>query len=249
MKLEDFIVYSDTLLIDALKKIDKNTKGFVCIVDSKYILKGVLTDGDIRRELIENGNLYQPIPKFISVKYEFLYEDESFDFIVEKFKNDKIIFLPIISREGMLVNVLTKKQLHELLIQGRILDLKMDFENYNEAKAFEIHNRPWGFYKTVILSEFVQVKILQVFSCQELSLQFHNKREEHWVVVKGKGKMTIGDSIREISEGSYIFIPKGCKHRVKNISETEPLIISEVQLGDYFGEDDIIRIEDIYKRI
>lgn len=248
MQLEKFTVNIEDNLLEALIKIENNNKGFICVVDDLMQLKGTITDGDIRRELIKNKNLNVKIKDFLSGKFEFLNVGEKFEVIVEKFKQNKIMFLPVIDNKNILQNILTKKQLHEILLQGEILSLSMDFEQYDNNEIFEIYYRPWGFYKTVVLSEFVQMKVLQVFPHQMLSLQYHKHREEHWIVVKGSGQMTIGESVKEIKEGSYIFIPKGCMHRVKNVSEQNPLIIAEVQLGDYFGEDDIIRIEDSYGR-
>lgn len=249
MGLNKYIVHSNELIVDALKKIDLNNSGFICVVNEAGQLQGILTDGDIRRELITSGNLNKVLEGFIADSFEYLLEDEDFDAIVKKFNNSKISFLPIVDQNMFLKNVLTKKQFHELLLEGQQLNLNSNFEKFNQQQFYEIFSRPWGFYKTVFLSEFVQQKILHVFPNQQLSLQYHNYREEHWVIVKGTATLTIGESIKELTAGSYIFIPKGCVHRVKNPSESEPLIISEVQLGTYFGEDDIIRIEDNYGRV
>lgn len=82
-----------------------------------------------------------------------------------------------------------------------------------------------------------------------LSLQEHKRREEHWVIINGEGRVTLGDSVKNVHAGDFIYIPKGCKHRLENPSGSEYLMVAEVQLGDYFGEDDIIRYEDIYGRV
>ena len=82
---------------------------------------------------------------------------------------------------------------------------------------------------------------------QKLSLQFHHKRAEHWVVTKGKAIVQIGDEEFETGPGDYRYIPLGEKHRLMNIGEIN-LELIEVQLGDYLGEDDIVRIEDSYGR-
>ena len=126
----------------------------------------------------------------------------------------------------------------------------LDFSEMDKKElVYEIYNRPWGYFKTVLLSDFAQAKILCVYPKGKLSLQEHKFREEHWVIIKGNGRMTIGDSQKLLNEGDYIYIPKGCKHTIENISDNNNLYISEVQLGTYFGEDDIIRYEDIYNRI
>lgn len=114
---------------------------------------------------------------------------------------------------------------------------------------FEVFPRPWGFYKSTLLAEHVQSKIITVFPKGELSLQKHKKREEHWIIIKGEGKIILEDSILKVEQGRYVYIPKGCKHKLINSSLKENLILAEVQLGTYFGEDDIIRYEDKYGRI
>lgn len=235
-------------ILEAIRKIEENKSGFVLVIDEGKLV-GTLTDGDIRRALLNQFKLSDRVAQIIKSDFEFLKVTDSFDKIVNKFKSNKIQYLPIIDEANKLLNVLTKEQLHVILLEGKKLDLQMDFSQFNGYTiSYEIYNRPWGYYKTVFLSEYVQAKIIHVDPLQQLSLQYHKRREEHWVIVKGQGEMTIGESHRKLSAGSYIFIPKGCVHRIKNTSENESLVISEVQLGEYFGEDDIIRIEDDYGR-
>jgi mannose-1-phosphate guanylyltransferase/mannose-6-phosphate isomerase len=114
---------------------------------------------------------------------------------------------------------------------------------------YEIFERPWGFYKTTILNDFYQSKVLEIHPKCSISLQEHRQREEHWIVVNGEGNVQIGESILPVHGGSSLFIPKGCRHRMTNTSATENLIIIEVQRGQYFGEDDIIRFDDEYGRV
>jgi mannose-6-phosphate isomerase-like protein (cupin superfamily) len=80
-----------------------------------------------------------------------------------------------------------------------------------------------------------------------LSLQKHNKRAEHWVVVRGNAEVTIGDKQSTVRENESVYIPMGSVHRLANKGAT-PLELIEVQTGTYFGEDDIVRLDDIYKR-
>lgn len=250
MKLDELIIVKNKTIIDAMRLIENNRKRFVIVVDENNVLFGTLTDGDIRRALINNYQLNDLIAEVAQKSYQKLNVQTPFQEVILKFKQNNLDFLPIVDNDNKVINVLTKEQLHELLLQSHSLDLSRDFRIYdNKTAVHEIYDRPWGFYKTVFLSEFAQAKVLHVLPEQRLSLQYHEKREEHWIIVKGQGKMTIGESVREMTEGSYIFIPKGCKHRIENTSFNTPLIISEIQLGTYFGEDDIIRIEDIYGRI
>ncbi|OEF97736.1 hypothetical protein BHF68_14050 [Desulfuribacillus alkaliarsenatis] len=118
-----------------------------------------------------------------------------------------------------------------------------------EMIEHEIYDKPWGFFKTTFLNPYSRAKIIKINPLGELSLQEHSRREEHWVIIKGTGELIIGDSKKVMQAGDYIFIPKQCKHKITNISSTEPLMISEIQLGEYFGEDDIIRYDDKYGRV
>ena len=108
-------------------------------------------------------------------------------------------------------------------------------------------HRPWGTYATLRREDGYQVKRITVEPGQKLSLQFHRKRAEHWVVIQGKAIVQIGDEEFETGPGEYRYIPLGEKHRLTNIGETE-LVLIEVQVGIYLGEDDIVRLDDDYGR-
>lgn len=108
--------------------------------------------------------------------------------------------------------------------------------------------RPWGSFTVLEKEQGFQVKKIVVDAGQRLSLQLHEHRDEHWVVVQGEGVVTIGESRIVVKKSERVFIPKKTKHRVENTQE-EPLIFIEVQLGDYLEEDDIVRLEDDYGRL
>ncbi|POR47544.1 mannose-1-phosphate guanylyltransferase/mannose-6-phosphate isomerase [Bosea psychrotolerans] len=110
----------------------------------------------------------------------------------------------------------------------------------------EIH-RPWGKYLSIDLDRRHQVKRITVKPGGVLSLQKHHHRAEHWVVVRGTAEVTRDDETIIVHENESIYLPIGCVHRMANPGRI-PLDIIEVQVGSYLGEDDIIRIEDIYKR-
>ena len=109
-------------------------------------------------------------------------------------------------------------------------------------------NKPWGYYHILDLQEGFQVKKIFVNPKAKLSLQSHKHRSEHWVVVKGKARVTKNNKIYHLKKNESMDIPKGAKHRIENTGN-DKLIFIEVQTGTYFGEDDIIRIEDDYNRI
>ena len=92
------------------------------------------------------------------------------------------------------------------------------------------------------------MKKIHVFPNAMLSLQKHQFRSEHWIIVEGVANVTIGKKVNVVKSGESVFVPKGELHRLHNPSEI-PMVLIEVQIGTYFGEDDIIRLEDIYDRI
>ena len=107
--------------------------------------------------------------------------------------------------------------------------------------------RPWGSYDSLDSGERYQVKRLSVNPGGVLSLQLHNKRAEHWVVVSGTARITCDDRVFDLKENESTYIPLGAKHRIENPG-TQQLHIIEVQSGSYLGEDDIVRFEDNYGR-
>ena len=107
--------------------------------------------------------------------------------------------------------------------------------------------RPWGHYDSVHSGERFQVKHIIVNPGQQLSLQSHRHRAEHWIVVRGTARVTRGEETFTLSENESTYIPKGTQHRLENPGES-PLELIEVQSGDYLGEDDITRYEDVYGR-
>ncbi len=136
--------------------------------------------------------------------------------------------------------------------KGRGQDVKKVVDYLKENKMPEVeHNmivhRPWGKYEVLIDDPEHKVKKITVYPKGKLSLQHHNRRAEHWVVIQGIAKITNGEKEIELGKNESTFIPVGNKHRLENPGETN-LELIEVQTGDYFGEDDIIRHEDIYKR-
>jgi len=117
----------------------------------------------------------------------------------------------------------------------------------NEATEHKRIYRPWGYYQGVDGGGRYQVKRIVVKPDGKLSLQKHFHRAEHWVVVKGTAEVTIGDQIRIVHENESAYIPIGSIHRLANPGKI-PLELIEVQVGSYLGEDDIVRLEDVYRR-
>ncbi|WP_414473408.1 mannose-1-phosphate guanylyltransferase/mannose-6-phosphate isomerase [Microvirga sp. M2] len=117
-----------------------------------------------------------------------------------------------------------------------------------EASLHRKVRRPWGSYECLKLGDCFQVKHIVVDVAGRLSLQYHHHRSEHWTVVSGTARVTVGDKVSIMTANESVYIPKGDVHRLENIGDSE-LHLIEVQCGTYLGEDDIVRLEDQYDRI
>ena len=116
-----------------------------------------------------------------------------------------------------------------------------------ENKREEDH-RPWGFYVVLSDEHDHKVKRIVVYPGKRLSLQRHSHRSEHWHVVNGEALVSLNDRQIPLKKGESVDIPVGSAHRIENTG-TEDLVFIEIQRGDYFGEDDIERLEDDFGRI
>ena len=114
-------------------------------------------------------------------------------------------------------------------------------------KQREEDHRPWGYYKVLDDSSDCKVKRIVVFPGKRLSLQRHKRRDEHWFVLEGNARITLDEKMVDLISGKCVDIKRGVLHRVENIGQ-ENLSFIEVQTGDYFGEDDIERVEDDFGR-
>ena len=108
--------------------------------------------------------------------------------------------------------------------------------------------RPWGSFTVLDDSDYYKVKRIEVLPGKRLSYQRHSRRAEHWFVVRGTAKVTLNDAEILVHTGGTIDIATGDAHRVENPDETELLVFIETQTGDYFGEDDIVRLDDDFGR-
>lgn len=114
-------------------------------------------------------------------------------------------------------------------------------ENYKEQ-------RPWGNFENLLDNDKCKVKRIIIKPDQAPSYQYHFKRSEVWVIVEGSGTLKLNDETTQVKVGDVIRVPVEAKHQIKNTGEVD-LIFIEIQLGSYFGEDDIVRLEDNYGRV
>ncbi|RAI35929.1 mannose-1-phosphate guanylyltransferase/mannose-6-phosphate isomerase [Rhodoplanes serenus] len=124
---------------------------------------------------------------------------------------------------------------------------RLKAERRNEATEHRLCHRPWGHYDSLDRGARYQVKRIVVSPGAQLSLQRHYHRAEHWVVVRGTAEVTTGDNNAIVHENESVFIPIGAVHRLANPGKI-PLELIEVQTGSYLGEDDIVRLDDVYRR-
>ena len=136
--------------------------------------------------------------------------------------------------------------------KDRVQDVKAVVDALNAAGRTEhlSHRkvyRPWGSYDSIGVGPRFQVKRIVVKPGAALSLQKHAHRAEHWIVVSGVAEVTCDDRVFDVHENQSTYIPLGAVHRLRNRG-TEPVELIEVQSGSYLGEDDIVRLEDVYGR-
>jgi mannose-1-phosphate guanylyltransferase / mannose-6-phosphate isomerase len=129
----------------------------------------------------------------------------------------------------------------------RLVQKLKDVASTVTEEHLKVH-RPWGSYHAIDRGERFQVKRIVVRQGGRLSLQLHHHRAEHWIIVRGTARVTIGDETRTLHENESIYIPIGARHRLENPGKID-LELIEVQTGSYLGEDDIVRIEDDYRRL
>lgn len=152
--------------------------------------------------------------------------------------NDAIV---VDSDDALLVAKRGKSQMIKDVVSA------LEAQGRREADSHREEIRPWGSFRELFVGQNFKVKHIVVNPSCKLSLQRHNHRSEHWVIVKGKARVTVGERLLELKEDQYVYIPKGVLHRVESFSN-EALEIIEVQYGDYLAEDDIERLEDDYGR-
>jgi mannose-1-phosphate guanylyltransferase/mannose-6-phosphate isomerase len=124
---------------------------------------------------------------------------------------------------------------------------RLKAQGHPEATEHRRNYRPWGYYQSIDQGSRYQVKRIVVRPSGCLSLQKHRHRAEHWVVVRGAAEVTLNGKIEHVHENESIYLPIGSTHRLANLGKID-LELIEVQTGSYFGEDDIVRIDDVYDR-
>ncbi|MCF4098418.1 mannose-1-phosphate guanylyltransferase/mannose-6-phosphate isomerase [Maritalea mediterranea] len=149
----------------------------------------------------------------------------------------------VVSEDAVFVGNLNEAQ----RVGDIVKRLKSQQETQPLTETHKTSYRPWGGYSSLVMGDRFQVKRLFVKPGKQLSLQKHHHRSEHWVVVTGTAEVTVGDKVQLLGENQSVYIPQGEVHRLANPGKIL-LELIEVQTGAYFGEDDIIRLEDEFGR-
>lgn len=219
------------------------------------------TTNFIEKKTIPYNGHWNDIGSFSSL-YDELDKDENNNIISGDIKIIKTTNCYIESEDRLIStigvnNLIIIDTLDALLIcnKDHTQDVKKIVDYLKETKREEayLHKtviRPWGFYKNIEGNDIngFKVKKIVVLPGKRLSLQSHNLRSEHWVIVKGSAKVTLGREIFYLNKDDYIYIPIKTLHRIENVGESL-LEFTETQVGDYLGEDDIIRYQDDFGRL
>ncbi len=224
MKIDKYLINKNETIKSALKKIDGNHLGIIFIEDDNKVV-GVATDGDIRRFMLKENNLDSVIYGCMNKDFFYLNDSDVTNNLILESLNDRIKVIPVLNAKRNLVSVVSDK-----------------------VTSWEttVH-KPWGYYNTLINNKEFLVKKIVIFPKQSISLQIHNFRSEHWIVLEGTATILINKNEFTLKKSESTYVPQKTEHKVTNNTD-EPLIILETQLGTKLSENDIIRIEDQYNR-
>ena len=145
-------------------------------------------------------------------------------------------------------NIIIDKTTATIINHDNLLLKRLDDFSINNSVVFS----PWGWYQTLVIAKTYHVKQIRIDQGQRLSLQKHVYRSEYWIIIKGTALVTCGSATTKLTAGNSTFITAGQVHRIANHitnPDNAELIVLEIQIGKYFGEDDIIRLADDYGRI
>jgi mannose-1-phosphate guanylyltransferase/mannose-1-phosphate guanylyltransferase/mannose-6-phosphate isomerase len=190
---------------------------------------------------------WEEIGKLLPEKLEQVIEEEAQDCFV--FPQDHKVYgligvkdlVVVDTPDALLISAKGKSQLAKNVVA------RLQEKNRLQATDHLYEFRPWGKYEILSDRDDFKAKVTTVEAGQRLSYQSHDRRSEHWIVLSGSGEVTVNDQVRTVRAGDYIHIPLKAKHRM-SAGHGGPLVFFEVQTGDYFGEDDIVRYQDDYRR-
>jgi mannose-1-phosphate guanylyltransferase / mannose-6-phosphate isomerase len=184
----------------------------------------------------ENGNAAQGKAIFVDSKNNFVFGRER---LIAAVGLDNLIIVD--TPDALLVSAKGNSQAVKKVVDS------LNKDKDERATYHSTVHRPWGTYTVIEEGPDYKIKRIVVNPGGKLSLQMHHHRNEHWVVITGKAEIVNGDKVLHLNANESTYIPKETQHRLTNLGDT-PLVIIEAQVGDYLGEDDIVRFEDQYGR-
>jgi len=243
------LIADGATLFDALGQVHRNHGGSLIAVDDAGRPVGVIDEALLREGLLRARSMDAPVSALDLSAGEAVRLDTPFDEVVTTVLGGRRALIPILDGRDRVVNAFTREQLHQLLVEDLPWDPRRDFTALRaDAQPPDAVFRPWGFYRSLLTTEFSQTKIISLAPGQEISRQLHFHREEYWTVIRGQGSFRLDDERFLVEKGFTVRIPKEAVHWIRNTQPEGALILMEVQLGDYFGEDDIVRLSDKYHR-
>lgn len=267
--LKEMELYLSENYLYSLSSMEKSTKSFDFIQPEKEIF-AKCTDISIDYGILERSSnvdvyildiTWHDLGTWRSV-YEYFNKDENNnvvigDHITSSKTKDCLVYANcdknVVLHNVQNLSVIATEDAVLVVDKNSTADVKKIYQNFQVQnndiiKTSKQNYRPWGFYKNLLVSENYRVKIISLKPYAKISLQYHYKRAEHWVITKGVAHVTKGRSQFILNQDESVYIPKKEIHMIENKSDSV-LTFIEVQVGSYVGEDDIVRLEDAYGRV
>ncbi len=243
-----YLLFEENTIEDAMQVIESMPGGFAIVTDHQGRLSSFLDRTRLHQLLRQLRRMETPLG-FAREKRRptpalsiFATREET----TELFMQNPIDHLPVLDTRDRVVNCISKTGFFQFLCEDLPWDTMGNFLEHDRTPPEPVH-RPWGFFRSLLNTDFCHTKILSLEPGQELSLQKHLHREEHWTIVRGSGLFRLEDTFIPVKAGDTLHIPRVTVHWLKNTG-TVSLMLVEVQLGDAFDESDIIRLSDRYGR-
>lgn len=235
------LLFESATIRDCLHSFEQKKIGVVFIVDHNEKFIGLISEGDVRRLLLGGLSLDMQIVQHLTREPSVLTPPFLLVNANVLFSKPGVTVIPLLNIENKVTGFITKADFLGSFINNTADKLLSGYRSPDSE--LEVVARKWGFYFSVYKSINCHAKVLHILPGKAISLQYHHRREEHWIIMNGVAKITIGSIERTASSGDYAFIPKQEIHKLENIGG-ETLLVHELQRGDYFGEDDIVRLGD-----
>ena len=234
-------VESDCALSGLLEVFERESRRYALVVNGQRRLIGIVTEGDVRRYLIAGGRLSSKVSVVMTTNFVSVSAPADRGLVKEAFDASEVDILPVVNSSGQPLALVSREDFWGSIVSG---DSQRITEGYvSPIVPFSVVTRKWGYFFSIHKSDVCHSKILYLAPRASISLQYHHQREEHWVIISGRAEIICGDERIKAGPGDYIKIDVGVVHKLINSGEDE-LMVHELQLGSYFGDDDIVRLSE-----